>query len=68
MTKAQQAAVEQMRRSVKTLRAMAGEFDGRGFWQDAEALHREADVLAEQAEALELDAQPENTEGELLAA
>jgi ribosomal protein L22 len=56
MTKAQQAAVERLRLSVKTLRAIA---DNTADWQDAEAIHFEADRIAEQIEALELDSQPE---------
>jgi len=65
VTTATAKAIEQIKRSVKILRRMA---DDTADWQDAEALHREADVLAAQLEAIELDAQPENAEGELLAA
>ena len=63
MTKQTAAAVEQIRRSVKVLRAIA---DNTADWQDAEAIHAEADRLVEQIDALELDARPECTEGELL--
>ena len=65
MTQTTAAAIEAIRRQLRTLRAVA---DNTADWQDAETLHREADRLVEQAEALELDAQPECDEGELLAA
>ena len=65
VTRQMAAAIEQIRRSVKVLRAIA---NNTADWQDAEAIHAEADRLAGQAKVLELDAQPECAAGELLAA
>lgn len=68
MTMQTAKAAEQIKRTVRNLRRLAAELDERGLWQDAEALHLEADELTEAAEAIELDATEENTDGELLAA
>ena len=68
MTTAAAKAIEQIKRSARVLRSMARDLDARDLWEEAQALHAEADRLIEQAEAIELDAQDENAEGELLAA
>lgn len=65
MTSTQAKAIEQIKRS---LRALANELNGRDLWEEAQSIHADADCIAEAIEALELDAQDENTEGELLAA
>ena len=68
MTNQTAAAIEQIKRNLKSLRALARELDARGMWEEAESIHRDADVIAAQLEAIELDAEPECADGELLAA
>ena len=65
MTQTTAAAIEAIRRQLRTLRAIA---ENTQDWQDAEAIHATAGEIRAQLEAIELDAQDENTEGELLAA
>jgi len=55
MTKQTAAAIETIRCQLRTLRAVAANM---ADWQDADAINATADVIAEQLEALELDAQP----------
>ena len=45
MTTATAKAIEQIKRSVRTLRAMARDLDARDLWDEAQALHAEADRL-----------------------
>ena len=65
MTTATQNAIEQIKRQLRTLHAIAR---NTADWQDTEAIHATADEIAAQFETIELDAQDENAEGELLAA
>jgi len=55
MTKQTAAAIETIRRQLRSLRAVAA---NTADWQDADAILATADVIAEQLEALELDALP----------
>lgn len=69
MTKQTAAAIETIRRQLHSLRVVAANVaEGVGDWQEAEAIDRIADDIKAQLEAIELDAQDENTEGEWLAA
>jgi hypothetical protein len=68
MTKQTAAAIEQIKRNLRSLRALANELNERDLWEEAQVIHADADCIAEAIEALELDAQEENTDGELLAA
>ena len=65
MTKQTAAAIETIKRQLRTLRAVAANSKD---WQDADAINAAADRIAEQLEAIELDATEENAEGEMLAA
>ena len=52
------AAIETIRRELRTLRAVAGNVaEGVADWQEAEAIDRIADEIKAQLEAVELDAE-----------
>lgn len=65
MTKQTAAALETIRKQLATLRGIAANVSD---WQDEEAIRATAAEIETQLQAIELDAQPECEEGELLAA
>jgi hypothetical protein len=57
MTNQTAAAIEAIRKQLRTLRAVAGNVaEGIADWQEAEQLDGIADAIKEQLEAIELDA------------
>ena len=59
MTQQTAAAIESIRKQLRSLRAVAGNVaEGIADWQDAEAIDAIADAIKGQLEAIELDAQP----------
>ena len=54
-------AAERIERSLRSLRALAEELEGReGMWLEAQSIHADCDAIAGQLEALELAAQPDS--------
>jgi hypothetical protein len=64
MTTQTAAAIARMKASVNTLRRIAANV---ADWQDADAINREADVIVELLEGIEIEAQDSAEDHRLLA-
>lgn len=59
MSQTTAAAIEKIKRNLRSLRALADELEARLLWQEAQSIHADADCIAEAVEQMELDAEAE---------